>query len=125
MSENQFRNPNFIFWMLRNINAIAIVGHDNRTIFLNGYINVGNWYGIFYFMFDCLQHSHDMVPTIYNSFVKQLKQSWNHFHVFFNNSVCRYIEYPLQRIDFLYRTNICIWIVQNMLAVGFLLVLVG
>ena len=121
MTKYQFRNPRLIFRMLNNINTITIINHNNGAIILNSNIDISNRQRIIDILFNLRLHPYNVISTIYDTFVKQLKQTRNIANIFFDNSIISFIHNPYIRINSFNRTDISIWIIQNMLFIGLLL----
>ena len=76
MAENQFGNPDLVLGMLRHVDSVAVVAHDNLTLWTEFHadIDTGHRQDILFSFLNRLRHAHHMVATIHNAFVKQFEQ---------------------------------------------------
>ena len=121
MTENHFRNVNFMFRMLRNINPIAIIYHCNYpSLDVDININQRHWDNIFLACLLLLSQSHPMITTIYNTFIKAFVQSWD--KSIFCMSHFIFLHCPVNNPILLDATNISIGCILDMLKLGFFLI---
>ena len=71
MTKDHFRDPNLVFWMFGNIDAITVIKHSDCSIIGNIKINMCYRKCIRNTFIKCLLLSDLMITTIYGTFIKE------------------------------------------------------
>ena len=120
VTENHFWNPNTVFGMFCHINTVSVIRHCDHTIFGDLCVNISNE---LFFEIIGLYHTNYVVTTVDDTLIEQFVEAGNVFYITQNNLFRNIVEYPHIGIYILNGTDIGVGIIENVLFVGFLLVL--
>jgi len=108
--------------MFSNIDAVAVVFHDDGAICgIDVYIDVGHKLGAIWIGGLALNHADHVVATIDDAFVEELVEPGNILDGFAENHCV--LVYPQVFVNIFNRPDIGIGIIEDVLFIGFLLVL--